>query len=615
MGIKLRQLFGPMTFPAYAKSLVQPLLLPVSIFVMMLAVSWRRWTALIVDFGRESDLPFRLLNGEMLYRDIHYTYTPFSPYFNALLFQVFGVHADTLAVSGMLLSALLGVLCYRIFRKLMPPVETAIATSFILILCVFKPGGNLILPYSFGALHGAIFGLTSVLFLTRFDESKRKLELIAVGVFIGLAAISKQEFGFAAAVTVFIYLIYLHRTNLSKILIDLAYSAIPALAITISVLAYFFANIDWQILVDDCHLFYTNIPKSLVLYNQFRSGMNDPVGSFIQMIGAAALCVAVTVLIVLLSDRTAELRSRLMVLLAMSSVVTLLVLYIYIEQWDGSPFRAIPVLLVAYIFVEWRGRSKLKFGADESNRGGILFIVAVYSLAILSRLIFRVPSGGFSGSFYLPTSLGLLFFALLVKLPEAVRNWTRDEVSFLRARLIVRSICCVAIIATAISFGLRYRSKFVYEINAMRGSIIIEKHSGSVIDQALQFIASNTSPGEFIAIFPEGNDLAFLTGRRINSRHQVLIPDFLSEQDEINTIAAIMRDNVRFIFIVNRPMREFGSEAFGRDFYQTLGGWIENNYQVRRVFGETDDPQVRIGKAPFFIKVYELKGVPDVPSS
>ena len=161
-------------------------------------------------------LPLRLLNGEMLYRDVHYLYPPFSPYFNAFLYRIFGVHLDTLIVSGIVFSMLLVFLCYKILRKLMPPGETAIAVCFIVVLCVFKPSGNLIFPYSFAALHATVFGLATVLFVLRYGETRRKSNLIAAGIFIGLATVSKQEFGFAGAVTVSLYLIYLHRKMLGN---------------------------------------------------------------------------------------------------------------------------------------------------------------------------------------------------------------------------------------------------------------------------------------------------------------------------------------------------------------------------------------------------------------
>ncbi|MGE3467329.1 MAG: hypothetical protein AB7J13_10385, partial [Pyrinomonadaceae bacterium] len=97
----------------------QPYWLIVITFISMLAGSWHRWTSMIVDIGRETDLPLRIMNGEVLYRDIHYLYPPFSPYFNAALYTIFGPHLDTLAYSGIVFAAVLTFLCYRLAVRLM----------------------------------------------------------------------------------------------------------------------------------------------------------------------------------------------------------------------------------------------------------------------------------------------------------------------------------------------------------------------------------------------------------------------------------------------------------------------------------------------------------------
>ena len=597
-----------MNFRSGLKYLLRPQNAVALVYVVMLFASWRRWTTLIVDSGREMDLPFRILNGEMLYRDVHYIYPPFSPYFNALLYRVFGVHLDTMVVSGIVFSILVVFLCYKIFRKLMPPVETAIATSFVVVLCAFKPAGNLIFPYSFAALHAAVFGLATVLFTIRYAEHRKKLDLIIAGLFIGLATIAKQEFAFAGAVTVTLYLIFLHRTKLGAFLVDLAYAAVPALAIAVPVFALLFVNIDRQVLINDCHLFYTNIPESLLFYNRFRSGLDHPIASFVQMVGAAAIGVAFTAVIMYFSDRTGRLRPKLIWTFAVSAIIAGVILSLSFQQWDGSPLRAVPFFLLGAMFIEWRRRSRqiAPRGAPES---GALFIIAVYSLAILVRVILRVPSGGFSGSFYLPTSLALIIYALLWELPLAVKRWTNDENSAIRARRITQTICLVTVIAMMFVFGFRFRKKYAFEITAPRGTTMTDDETGVAVDAALKFIEANTAQGEVIAVLPEGNDLAFLTGRRINLRHEVLLPGLMSESEEITAIDALKRDNVRYIFITNRAMREFGTVAFGKDYYQTLGSWIEENYQVAEVFGTPAGKQPIIGEPPFFIMVYKKKGL------
>jgi hypothetical protein len=55
-------------------------------------LSWRKWPDLLVDFGEQLYLPWRISEGSVLYRDVMYlTGGPLSQYYHAALFKVFGV--------------------------------------------------------------------------------------------------------------------------------------------------------------------------------------------------------------------------------------------------------------------------------------------------------------------------------------------------------------------------------------------------------------------------------------------------------------------------------------------------------------------------------------------
>jgi hypothetical protein len=190
-------------------------------------------------------------------------------------------------------------------------------------------------------------------------------------------------------------------------------------------------------------------------------------------------------------------------------------------------------------------------------------------------------------------------------LPGAVAQWTNDELSTRRALLIGRGLMILMFVATAIVFSVRYRKNFNYEIKAQRGHLFAPVVTGQAIREAMDFISASTLPGEAIAVLPEGSDLAFLTGRRIPLRHQILIPGLMRDRDEQEAIARLQQDRVRYVLVVNRPMREFGLEAFGRDFYQQLGGWIEANYHLVKVCGAAENGNLQIGDPRFFIKILE----------
>ncbi|MEP7337465.1 MAG: glycosyltransferase family 39 protein [Acidobacteriota bacterium] len=590
------------------------------VFAAMLAVSWRRWTSLIADSGREMDLPLRLLNGELLYRDVHYLYPPFAPYFNALLYRVFGVHLDVLHAAGILCSALIAAMCYRIARRLFDPVDAALAGVAVVIFCVFKPAGNLIEPYAFAALYGCALALGALLLTLRYAEKRQRRELVFAGVLIGLAAITKQEFALAAAVTVTAALVYLHRLNFKSLISDLFIAGVPAAMIALPVYGWLLAEFGWQTIVEDCHLFYTHLPSSLVYYNAQRTGLDHPLLSLAQVAGAAAVAVAALSAIVLLSDRTRKTLRRAGFCLVCALLAIWLTKLLAGRQWDGSPLRALPIFLAVIIVAAWRrtfvvppsgGDRGLQPPEGGTTNWPALFIVAVYSFAILARVALRVPSGGAFGSFFLPTSLILFYYLFVRVMPDAVARWTGDDSSARRAGLIGRGLMIMMFVATAIVFGVRYRKNFSYEIATPRGQLFAPRATGQGINEALNFISTHTNPGDAVAVLPEGSDLTFLTSRRMPLRHQILIPGLMSERDEQEAIQRLQQDRVRYVLIVNRPMREFGLEAFGRDFYTQLGGWIEANYRLVKVCsnaqGGNRQIEPQIGDPQFFIKVFERK--------
>ena len=66
------------------------------LFLTLASWSWGRWPDILVDFGRELYVPWRLSSGAQLYRDLAYFNGPLSPYLNALWFDLFGVGLRTL---------------------------------------------------------------------------------------------------------------------------------------------------------------------------------------------------------------------------------------------------------------------------------------------------------------------------------------------------------------------------------------------------------------------------------------------------------------------------------------------------------------------------------------
>jgi hypothetical protein len=90
-------------------------------------------------------------------------------------------------------------------------------------------------------------------------------------------------------------------------------------------------------------------------------------------------------------------------------------------------------------------------------------------------------------------------------------------------------------------------------------------------------------------------------------RLQIFLPGFLDERGERAEIARMQASRARYALIVSRPMHEFGADIFGRDYFTTLGRWIDEHYRLVKVCGGGNDERSRSGESAFFVKIFEAR--------
>jgi hypothetical protein len=265
-----------------------------------------------------------------------------------------------------------------------------------------------------------------------------------------------------------------------------------------------------------------------------------------------------------------------------------------------SPFRALPVLCLAPIY-GYATRINRAQEPDAQRRS--LFVVGVYSLAVLGRVILRVPSGGAYGAYLLPvpllqfTHIATGYYSpLLSAVPVAAR----------RARRTVVVLLITALTGASAVIAYRYLKADYVALETPRGAARLSPTDRAAFAGALDFIARHTQPGEYVAAVPEGSSLNFLADRPAPLRYEFLTPGFLTPVGEERAIALLDAKQVKLIFVLNRPTKEFGCPAFGRDCYRILGRWINDNYQATAVFGDGANLASQIGDARFFIKALRV---------
>jgi len=602
--------------PEMERSDLRWLALLLACWVAELAITWERWGNPLVDCGREMNLPLRLARGEILYSQVSYLYGPFSPYLNAGLYKIFGASLGVLYADGILTATLILVLVYCLSRIWMKPVPASAATLLVMGMCALKPSGNYILPYSYSALHGCAAGLCTLLLILRYVQTRKQGFLVAAGVLAAVAVLAKTEFGAGALLAGVCAAVLTELPDRRKAMQDLLAFLVPALGISGAVYAFFVSLVGWRVMNHDNHVFFANVPAPLAYFNLRLLGADRAGRNLFLMLGVALQLFSLAALLAWVSegiagrreaghappseaDRAAVAWPRLAVGIACGLAGTGIAWLC--REWQSGPFVAAPLYLtVGILALLWQYARRLSERRTGDTQSLSLLVTAIFSLAMLARLLLRVRSGGSYGSYLLPATVVLFAYAWVERVPL----WLTGPRGRPLARNVALTVLALGAVMTMITVTYRYRAKLDYRLATERGVMTVDPDYGVVFEQAIAFIDHRTMPGNTVAVIPEGTSLDFFTDRRNPLREEIITPGFLDSAGEDRTIEELAATKTKLVLIPNRPTPEFGAPVFGRDYDGKLMSWIEMHYADCDVLGRDTRPPLSIGDKRFFIRVY-----------
>ena len=576
-------------------------------FLFGLAASWQRWGNPLIDTGREMNQPLRLAAGEALYSDVRHIYGPLSPWLHAALFRLFDASLTILYADGIVTAALVLAIVYWLACQVMRPAAAGAATLSVMFLCVFKPAGNYLLPYSYNALHGTLLSLTTLALVVgalRRPAGGVALRFAAAGVAAGLAMLAKTEAGLAAmSAGVAGAALSSAGEARHRILHDTVFLA-TALGLTAAGYAVAARQAGWSTLLGDSWLLAYNVPPELRHYNAWISGLDDPLRSLRRVITAAlklgilaALIAAVSNIRVRRTDPASHPGWPPARVLGIAAGAAILLSITVGLDWDKGPYLAMPLLLGGLIVLLIREHRK---ASPADARPAILLTCSVFALVSLARMILHVRSGGAHASFLLPVSVVLFTYLWVGPFAARFANARAGRL----AAAIALSLITFDAAATALIQAYKYRTRQTVPIQSARGTLVAAPDLGLAWNEALAFIRQRTRPGETVAVMPEGTSLTFLSGRRHPLREEITTPGFLDADGEARAIRRLAESATPLILVTNRPTAEFGARVFGRDYNVRLMRWIEARYATCAVLGPAGETDPEVGDEVFFIRAY-----------
>jgi hypothetical protein len=576
-----------------------PWLWLVTLFAGLAAISWQAWANPIADGGREMYVPWRLADGEMLYRDLFFVYGPVVPYWHAALFRTFGVHLNLLYASGLVVGAATIVVAFLLARLVVTTGLALAAASLVAVGCVFHPSAdNCVFPYSFNASYASLMNLLAGWLLLTSDGARRGGRPLLAATCVAFSALAKQEFGVGGLAFLVIHAFWCLRTADPRTQRTLGWAL--AIALGLPALGYgFFA---WQVgpyrLVTES-LWPHRMLSAMARFERYTVGSTFDLRLVGRLLVHASGILA-TMAVLVAAAYAGERRTRgmgflLMLAAAAGTLASPLGPGLLDFLYAGRAHLTNAVVLAFAAVLSWR-RDRLR---------NVRWVVLLAFLQTWRSPLF----GGVSvySAFVNPAALVVLIWLL-------AEGWAslasvRSRSAWQRAVLAV----CVTACAVTVTVKARVFRRIDHRVATERGALYVHPSVGPALEGLLRTVEARTAPADRVLLLPEDNAVHFLSGRRSVSRHYQIIPGILDADGERALIATADLERVRFATVSNRMTAEYGAPFFGVDYCQEIGRWLRARFTLTQTIGNPDrhppvEPGLLFPRAGYGIDVYEREG-------
>ncbi len=565
-------------------------------------MTWRKWPDMMLDFGLQLYMPWKISTGAVLFRDLAYmTGGPFSQYLDAGLFQLCGVSFLTLALFNLVLLAFLLLLVYRCFYQAADQLTALMCCLAILLVFAFSHYSdygifNYVTPYCEEVYQGLILSIAAVALLSRWVNTQKSWPALIAGFCGGLVFLAKPEVFLALAAAIFAALVLAWRIkgNLGTALKGLVLLVLSGAVPLLGFLFYFMLHADFkQSLLWACWAWVpvlaTKAPDSPLF--RWCLGLDTPAYHLERMFGDFFVLGAIILLVALIFRRRGpgELGSYFFLIVA-APLVWLTWQFDWVECGHSLPLLCLTTLIVLLARARRTGWNPAAI---------FMTIWTVFSLVLLAKLGLYSRIWHYGFALAMPAFLTAIYL-LLFLVPEFLKGFNVIPNLW-------RSLACLLLLTGFTQLILF--SKFVYQQKTVavgeggdqlwtfgpeflptkenaaqtgrEGFIKGQtRPAGFLMGQALTWMQSNTPPHSTVAVLPAGVMLNYMLRRSNPTPYMRWNPPELAVFGQTNMNRAVEEAKPDYIVVLGVDTTEFGVHFFGdtESFGRELMEWINRFY-------------------------------------
>lgn len=567
------------------------------------AIGWDRGPDPLIDFGRELYVPWRLVEGDMLHRDIAWFNGPLGPWLIEGWMRVFGVSLDALQALNAVIIAAAATLLALIVRRIAGDVGAWMGSFvFLAVFAVAQQetiGNYLFLaPYSHGITFGFVAGLASLWALTSAAEApaeQRARWLAAAGAFTGLAFLSKAEIflgtsiGAGAALFALIEGLRGPKKRAAAAGFFALGFAVPLLAAGVR-----FAR---QIGIDETPLAlagtwpyaFNGEISSMPFYRKMRG--TDDLGASLRRIGitTAGIAAFLSTLFLIAGQIGARWKRPPAAAAAAFGLALMLTGLAFLKAqiaWMLLPLTILAPLLAAGAFVRWRRARGEGEAAAHVAALGFCFFAA----GLLPKVLFAPLARQYGFVLSVPGCL-LAAVLLVVWIPDWLerrrkRSAVENPSPMLWAQRAAAAAAVLAFAGMNVHATRNQFKKKTVELGAGSDRIWSGRWRGEKLRHAFEDLQERLQPGDELLVLPEGIILNYLLRAKTPTRLVNFMAPELAMFEEAEIVVALGARPPAAVVLVHRPTDDYGFPFFGQGYGESILHWVESRYRVDRQIGE-----------------------------
>jgi hypothetical protein len=567
--------------------------LPYAVFVLLALLSWNRWIEPYVDSGRELETPWRISQGQRLYRDVRFYHGPLAPYLSAAIDRAAGPSLPA-RIGLAAVIAILGLEALRrLAGRLLAPGRAALVTALLVAVAFFqRPGGCHLFPFSLDTAI-AVAAITWALLAASGRQSAHGDRVAALALFAAL--LSRPEMGLAA-----IAALALERRRARRLILP----ALLPLAAAGLVYGALSAGTTLATLRREGWLAFVGPPQTFRNIYASYAGLDRPALRLAELALAAVVLLLLASLLAAASALAARSRrSGPAIEIAAMAILAILAAVCLDPPADLAPtlslfppiVRVVPPVLVAAaaarLFARLSGREPGRFLGAVPD--ALLYTAALFA----ARLLLAAGYVGPYSAFLLPLPL-LLSTVGLYRLADRAAPWLGSRLP----RLITAALAIFVLLRCA-DLARIFRHDGWARVQTAAGSLWLTEPVASTTREALQDLAARMPARGTLTGFPEAGFFNYTLRLSNPLPEDQFFPGHLDASAEAAVIAQLMRRPPDAIVYANVLAVGHRAVRFGRDYLTDLDRFVRENFEVAASYGPGAGSDPRVGDPQFFVEI------------